>query len=363
MRHIFLTALIGCLIIALFPACQQTGEGPRSWIDQPLDNETFPFEVLTLQAHASDLDGVKDIEFLVDDQSVKTINAGGERMGKALYEWMPPAPGVYIIYAQAVDNSGNLGDTASSRITIVDQVAQIPLVEPAQPQIKQDEDEEEDPIQEAVKPVEGPVAVPSQGINCRGGPSMDYDVLTVLPTGKQSKIIGRLSSNSWLFVSHPENFIECWVAASIVDIIGDLNSIPIVQAPSLPVEPPKEEPPVAPQPKEEPIPDKDTNPPVIASVTVSPGTIYQNGCGGEVQTTTLTVKVIDIGGGVHVEAAWVVGNEIGQAELTDKGNYSYQITLGPFSNKGTLSIYGSAIDGSGNWTPFNITAEVVCCIC
>ena len=225
MKHLIHAALIAIILLGTLSACQQTGGGPRTWIDQPLDNETFPFQKITLQAHASDEDGVKDIQFLVDEQSIPTINAGGGRMGKALYEWTPPGPGVYIIYAQAVDNNGNLGDAASSQITIVDQVAQIPLEEPEQPELNQDEEEEEKDIQVAEEPVEVAQAVPSQAINCRSGPSTDYDALTVLSADIPAEIVGRLSNNTWLFVSHPKNYIECWIAASIVDIIGDLNTV------------------------------------------------------------------------------------------------------------------------------------------
>ena len=291
MKHLIHAALIAIILLGTLSACQQTGAGPRSWIDQPLDNETFPFQALTLQAHASDEDGVKDIEFLVDDQSIKTINAGGGRMGKALYEWTPPGPGVYIIYAQAVDNNGNLGDAASSRITIVDQVAQIPLDEPEQPELNQDE-EEVDPVQEAEKPAEE---------------------------------------------EPPETPPE-----------------------ELPPEPPPEEP-----PPPEPLPE-DTNPPTITTVSVSPDTIYHELCDDDVRTTTLTIECIDddliYSGKTRVEAAWVVGNEIGSAEMPITGVHHYEITLGPFGRTGTLSIYGSCIDGSGNWTPFNITAEVKSCI-
>ena len=195
MKRFLFYVLISLFLLGAFAACRHSGGGPRSWIDQPLDNDSFPLQKITLQAHASDADGVKDIEFLVDDQSIFVVNAGGDRMGKALYEWMPPGPGVYMIYAQAVDNKGNLGDAVSAQITVGDQVAQVLPEEPEQPKLKQDEEEEE-PIKEAVEPVEGPYAVPSQDINCRSGPSTEFDALTVLPSAKQAKIVGRLENNS-----------------------------------------------------------------------------------------------------------------------------------------------------------------------
>lgn len=358
MKHITSSILVMSILLFTISACQQHGDGPRSWIDQPLDNDNFPLQKITLQAHASDADGVKDIEFLVDDQSIIVINAGGERIGKALFEWMPPAPGIYTIYAQAFDNKGTPGDAASAQITVGDQVAQVLPEEPEQPELNQDEEEEEDPIQAAQEPAEGPFAVPSQDINCRSGPSTEFEVLTVLPSAKQAKIVGRLENNTWLLISHPENFIECWIAANIVDIVGAIGTVRVAQAPELPEEPPEEQPPEEPPPEEE-----EEHPPMILSVSVSPETFYQEFCYGETQTTTLRVEVMDIGGtGVRVEAAWAIGNEIGSTELEEIGYPRFETIIGPFNNTGTLSIYGSAIDGDGLWTPFSITAEVEGCL-
>ena len=75
------------------------------------------------------------------------------------------------------------------------------------------------------------------------------------------------------------------------------------------------------------------------------------------------MEAIDIGGITSAEAAWAVSGEIGQSVLNYVGANRYQVTIGPFSKTGTLNIYGSVIDGAGNWTPFNISAEVICCIC
>ena len=351
MKHVSHAALIAIILLGTLSACQQTGGGPRSWIDQPLDKETFPFEVLMLQAHASDEDGVKDIEFLIDEQSITTINAGGGRMGKALYEWTPPGPGVYMIYAQAVDNNGNVGDAASSQITIGEQVAQVPLDEPDQPELKQsEEEEEEDPIQAAEEPVEGPHAVPSQAINCRSGPSTDYDVLTVLPADIPAEIVGRLSNNTWLFVSHPENYIECWVAASIVDVLGSSDEISIVSAPPPPPD------------QAEPPPAADTTAPAIYGAA----TDKQSMCASEKVTSNVVAH--DDGGINKVYATWNItdGNgaevESGYVEYTPipSQENAYTGVFGVFNYSGTLSINGTVLDNADNSASFSHTITIDC---
>jgi uncharacterized protein YraI len=370
MKRLSTAALITSILLVAFSACQPAGEGPNTWIDRPLDDETFPLQSITLQAHASDSDGVGNIEFSVNDQVLIAISAGGTRLGQAAMEWMPQAPGVYTITARATDNNGNSGAAASSIITILDQIIQAPPPEPEQPIIEseqpivepeavsEEEPEEEIQLAEELEPLPGPVAIPNQTINCRSGPGTDYKVLTALSSTQQALIIGRLSDNTWYVVMHPDKQIECWVAANIVQMKGSLNGIGIRQAPALPVKPPDEEQPEEEQPAPPP-PETDTKPPKIASVSMSPSTVYQQGCGGFAQTAVLTVDVIDLGGVAAVEAAWTGGS----VKLTHIGGYSYQAAIGPISTLGSVLIYGSAVDNAGNWSPFSATLTVECCVC
>ncbi|HUV15271.1 MAG TPA: Ig-like domain-containing protein [Pelolinea sp.] len=60
----------GLILVFIFSACQKAGEGPRSWIDQPLENSVFPLGNIILQAHASDSDGVAVIEFFLEGQTL-----------------------------------------------------------------------------------------------------------------------------------------------------------------------------------------------------------------------------------------------------------------------------------------------------
>jgi hypothetical protein len=354
----FLLPKMGILLTLLLSACQQTGAGPRTWIDQPLDDSIFPLQPIILQAHASDNDGVTSIEFYLEDQTLIEAGTGGGRMGQAIYEWHPPGEGEYTIYARATDNAGNTGMPAISSITIGEKFSQLELPVPEPPEIEEqsDEEEEEDPIQVAKESPAGPSVTSSQAINCRAGPDTAFEVEAVLKKDDPAEVIGRISNNSWYLITHPQSFVECWVAASIVTKSGDFGSVSIEKSPQRPQGPP-------PEPLEEPEPESDTTAPTIASVQVSPGTIYQSGCSSYTQTATISVEVLDIGGISTVQAAWSIGSESGTVVLSHAGGYTYQGTLGPFSAKGTVNIHGSAVDNSSNWTPFITTLVVDCCIC
>jgi hypothetical protein len=108
-------------------------QGPRTWIDQPLDGAQLPLAPLTIQAHASGADGVEAIEFYVADGLVASVPAGGARLSEALIQWTPPAAGVYVISASAVDDRGNVGPKASVRVTVGD-AAETPIPPSPTPQ-------------------------------------------------------------------------------------------------------------------------------------------------------------------------------------------------------------------------------------
>ena len=281
-------------------------------------------------------------------------------MGEAFYSWMPPSAGVYTIYARSTDNQGNQGMAASSKITIMDKIAQVLPAEGEQPSLEQSSDEEEEEeiqVAEPVEPSANPVVAPNRAINCRSYPDTSSDIVDVLESSHLAVAVARLANNTWYLVTHPQSLMNCWVSASLVTTTGDFSNVP-VQQPQIPqaqppAQPPEEEPPAP------PAPETDTNPPAIAYISISPTTIYQQGCGGFVQTAVLTVDVIDLGGVATVEAAWTDGS----VKLTHIGGYTYQATIGPISTKGSVLIYGSAVDKAGNWTPFSTTITVDCCVC
>jgi hypothetical protein len=97
-----------------------------TWLDRPLDGAKLPLAAVTIQAHASDADGVASFQFFVDDAPLVTTSADGGRLGTATVEWSPTEPGTYTIGAQGIDSQGNLGSEATSIIT----VGELPQVSP-----------------------------------------------------------------------------------------------------------------------------------------------------------------------------------------------------------------------------------------
>ena len=366
MKHLFvLIIILNALFIALI-GCQSTAEGPNTWIDQPLDNDTFHLQPLTLQAHASDMGGIESLEFFVNDESQLLVSANGKRLEQAMMQWMPPGPGIYTISVKATNNQGISGMLANTTITITGEAAQFM---PTETQIVVTEEPEkqeltEDQSEQLPEPPSGPAVIPSQTINCRSGPGIDYQVVAALGTNQAASIVGRLANNTWYVIQHPEKTLECWVSASIVQVSGSIVGIGIRQAPPLAEKPPAEETTTEEKPAEKPQvpPPADTSPPIVTSVYASPSTIFREGCTGDPQTTILAVEAMDVGGITRVEAAWTIGSKTGSKELTKTSGNLYQANLGPFNTNGTLYIYGSVIDGSSNWTPFTLNVAVKSCI-
>jgi len=106
------------VLIFILTACGVPSDGPQAWLDWPLDKARVPLEPLTIQAHASDLDGIAQFEIYANDTLLVTFDSDGSRLGEANYEWTPPEPGVYRIDVRAIDSNGNTGSKATVEITV-----------------------------------------------------------------------------------------------------------------------------------------------------------------------------------------------------------------------------------------------------
>ncbi|MBT7600203.1 MAG: hypothetical protein HN560_03925, partial [Anaerolineae bacterium] len=106
------------LLVLILSACGVPTSGPQAWLDWPLDNAIVPIAPLTIQAHASDSDGISRFKFEVDGSSIANVKVDGSRLGEASIEWTPPGPGTYLISVQTVDKSGNPGVVATARVTV-----------------------------------------------------------------------------------------------------------------------------------------------------------------------------------------------------------------------------------------------------
>ncbi len=79
----------------------------------------------------------------------------------------------------------------------------------------------------------GPIAWPKDlAVNCRFGPGKDWAAISALPVGITSEIVGRTSETTWWYIQDPLNPGKfCWVATDVTDTAGNMNLIPILEAP------------------------------------------------------------------------------------------------------------------------------------
>ena len=75
------------------------------------------------------------------------------------------------------------------------------------------------------------VSVPT---NCRVGPGRAYEIVSVLPTGKQVAVLARHATADFWVIDNPGGPGECWVWGEHATLSGPASSLPIRQAPPTP---------------------------------------------------------------------------------------------------------------------------------
>lgn len=78
-----------------------------------------------------------------------------------------------------------------------------------------------------------PTATLKQNAYCLRGPGEEYDSLTILTQGSQVPIEGRNQDGTWWWVRVPNSQIHCWVGSTMVQTAGNVNGLPLVEAPPL----------------------------------------------------------------------------------------------------------------------------------
>ncbi len=185
-------------------------------------------------------------------------------------------------------------------------------------------------------PTPAPTATPegvvltviSQVLNVRTGPGTNYDVIGQLRNGEQMRILGANIDFTWAVIQFRGQ--QAWVstASNLVEIFGDIRSLPLVQAPPTPT-------PAPPTPTQPP-----SDRPDIVILSASPSLIPWN--------TTFNVDVaMQNLGGVNagpfaVAAAFEpLGSPAGFASqnfsgLASKQIQSFQLTVPPITQTGNF---------------------------
>ena len=113
-------------------------------------------------------------------------------------------------------------------------------------------------------------------MNCRSGPSLGWEVVTLLQYGQSAEIAGKTIDGTWLEVKPPSLGGDlCWVSASVVTATGDLSR---VQA-------------IAPPPAPTALATVVVMTLTDVSVSVSPTKINLPGCTGPIQPSTAIARI------------------------------------------------------------------------
>jgi ABC-type branched-subunit amino acid transport system substrate-binding protein len=190
------------------------------------------------------------------------------------------------------------------------------LDEPIQPTLT--------PLPSATPTPEGVVATIQQARqNVRSGPSTAYDVLGQLSEGEQVRVIGATTDLTWVVIQY--RGVNGWLATYLLEVFGDLNTVPIIQPPPTPTPAPTSTP--------QPAPDI-----IITSATVVPSPIIA------AQPFSVNVTVQNIGsvpvGSFAIAATFPPNNVFSSAIVGGlAGGQSTVATLtGTLSNTGCYSV-------------------------
>jgi hypothetical protein len=127
MRHISFI-VFGIALLLLF-ACRETtfeGLAPRTWIDAPLDGSAHPLETLIVQSHASDQNGVAQVELYVNDALVRADAPSDmtQKLVSLQQPWQPPGSGEFKLQIVAKNAAGTIGHSLPVRVRVGASIAQ-----------------------------------------------------------------------------------------------------------------------------------------------------------------------------------------------------------------------------------------------
>ncbi len=222
-RWITSTLLTLCLAACNLPGSEavEAVSGPQSWVDAPLDGMQLPLATYDIVAHAGDPGGISQIEFAVNGSVIGTVSGSGG-LFTAHQAWVPNAPGEYLIRVRGMNSGGVWSEPAEVRVFVLGADATATL--------------EPTPAVTATPTITATPSTPTlvliQNANCRIGPGQLYQVLTSVLEGDSLPILGRNEDGTWWLVQLPSGE-RCWISAVTGVTLGDIPSVPAVEAPLL----------------------------------------------------------------------------------------------------------------------------------
>ena len=228
------------------------------------------------------------------------------------------------------------------------------------------------------------ITIESARQNVRTGPGTNFDILGQLQQGEQRRIIGANVDFSWVVIEYRGQ--NGWLSASIADIFGTRETVPVITPPPTPTPLPATSTPIA--PTAPPVPDLvvvSASPPQITSgvLTVINVTVANQGgapagafavaatfppdntyvsatvnglAAGQQQAVTLPVTLDDATGNFNVTIVADLNNQV--SEGTGEGNnsnftFNYKVDRQAILINSTTLSTGGTVDLEGNVTPQN----------
>lgn len=137
------------------------------------------------------------------------------------------------------------------------------------------------------------VTSPSVNVNCRAGPDVGYEAVSVLMVGQVAQIAGRNEDSSWWYIRDPGSSSGfCWVSASVVTAAGNLAGVPFIAPPAA----------------------------IVTNVTVDvalPSTVYCGGPNAMDFSGTITTN-----GPTKVDFQWEVGGDASNTTSPESLNFA-----------------------------------------
>lgn len=115
---VLMILLAGCTATPVAPEIKS--DGPRVWLDAPLNNSALPLAPLEIVSHSSDPLRVTQVELSVNGSVLRTDPNpdAAKSLVTTRQQWSPPAPGNYTLLVRAMNSASVWSEYAQSLVVI-----------------------------------------------------------------------------------------------------------------------------------------------------------------------------------------------------------------------------------------------------
>jgi hypothetical protein len=195
----------------------------QTWIDAPLHGSTIPMELYTIVYHGASPSGIDLFQVRIDgivlDESGPSSTGPSGSYGTLFMgdsDWLPWAPGTYMISVRAMSTGGSFGPYAYAEVTVSDKFE---LLESTPPAILTLPPTVGLPPSPTLTP--SPTPTPTQGVCiytavanlfCRTGPGGSlYPAVDSLVPGQSSPVLGLSPDGFFAQIDGVNNLQACYV--------------------------------------------------------------------------------------------------------------------------------------------------------